>query len=271
MNNLEQLADVAIPKKDKMHMARAGQLKMIKYNQIKLKEELEKYDFEQLADNTTEQEEKRRFLALSYLKNGKNIREVADAVKVSCSSINAWIRQFNKNKLEGLKKADRRKPHLEIYYSQKETFQKQNFQHLADNTTDQEEKRRLLALAYIGEGKSVLEVANALKVSYSSVYAWIRQFNKDNLEGIKKADRRKPHLEIYYSKKEELQQYDFEQLAKSATYENEKKHLLALACLKQGKSVVEISEALKMSQSTIYKLIRRFNHLEDKSCYKQLE
>jgi transposase-like protein len=130
MNNLEQLSNVGMPKKDKMHMARAGQLKMIKYNQIKLKEELEKYDFEQLADNTTEQEEKRRFLALSYLKNGKNIQEVADAVKVSCSSINAWIRQFNKNKLEGLKKADRRKPHLEIYYSQK-----QNFQHLADNTT----------------------------------------------------------------------------------------------------------------------------------------
>jgi transposase len=166
---------------------------------------------------------------------------------------------FIQNNLEGLKEKKARKPRLKIYSSQKEEFAKHNFRKLANHTPDQEEKKRLLALSYLQEGKSIRQVACVVKVSTMSVYNWIKRFNEDAVGGLKEKVRRKIKPRIYRSKKEEFEKHNFHQLANQTTNQVEKRRLLALAYLQEDKHPQEVADALKVSANSIYNWVRRFN------------
>lgn len=57
---------------------------------------------------------------------------------------------------------------------------------------------------------------------------------------------------------EEFQAYDFKQLAKRSTHPRERIRLLAFAHLKDGKSVQEAADAIKVSRNAIYVWLRKF-------------
>lgn len=57
---------------------------------------------------------------------------------------------------------------------------------------------------------------------------------------------------------EEFQAYDFKQLAKRSAHPREKIRLLAFAHLKDGKSVQEAADAVKVSRNAIYVWLRKF-------------
>ena len=150
--------------------------------------EIHHYDFKQLVQKETHPRNKLRLLALAYLKEEKNTVEIADALKVSRTTIYGWIKKFNQNKLEWLEE-ERSKSKFKIYNCQKEKFQKYDFEKLAKNATNESEKRRLLALAFLKNGKNIQEVADELKVSTQSIYNWIKRLNKDGLKGLKRVKR----------------------------------------------------------------------------------
>jgi transposase len=61
---------------------------------------------------------------------------------------------------------------------------------------------------------------------------------------------------------EEFQTYDFKQLAKRSAHPREKIRLLAFAHLKDGKSVQEAANAVKVSRNTVYVWLRKFKKNE---------
>jgi transposase len=259
MNNLEQLSNVKIPKKDKFRSLRPSHLSKMKSKQLKLQDELQNHDFKKLAHRSTSPREKRRLLALAYLKEGKSILEIATILNISDTTAYDCVKRFNQNKLEGLKEKKARKPRLKIYSSQKEEFAKHNFKELANHTTDQEEKKRLLALSYLQEGKNIRQVACVVKVSTMSVYNWIKRFNEDAVSGLKEKIRSKIKPRIYSSKKKEFEKHNFHQLANQTPNQVEKRRLLALAYLQEDKYPQEVANALKVSANSIYNWVRRFN------------
>lgn len=60
----------------------------------------------------------------------------------------------------------------------------------------------------------------------------------------------------------EFQTYDFKQLAKPSTHPREKIRLLAFAHLKDGKSVQEAADAVKVSRNAVYVWLRKFKKNE---------
>jgi len=65
-----------------------------------------------------------------------------------------------------------------------EEFRTYDFKQLAKRSAHPREKIRLLAFAHLKDGKSVQEVADAVKVSRNAVYVWLRKFKKNNLNGL---------------------------------------------------------------------------------------
>jgi transposase-like protein len=60
---------------------------------------------------------------------------------------------------------------------------------------------------------------------------------------------------------EEFQAYDFKQLAKRSTHPRERIRLRAFAHLKDGKSVQEAADAIKVSRNAIYVWLRKFKKI----------
>src|SRR5690606_912096 len=60
----------------------------------------------------------------------------------------------------------------------------------------------------------------------------------------------------------DIQTYDFKQLAKRSAHPREKIRLLAFAHLKDGKSVQEASDAVKVSRNAVYVWLRKFKKNE---------
>jgi transposase len=61
---------------------------------------------------------------------------------------------------------------------------------------------------------------------------------------------------------EELQKHDFKKLAKHSAHPREKIRLLAFAHLKDGKSVQEAADAVKVSRNSLYVWLRNFKKNE---------
>lgn len=85
-------------------------------------EELQSYDFKQLARRSTHPRERIRLLAFAHLQEGKSVQEAADAVKVSRNTVHTWLRKFNKNILNGLKEQGGRGAKPKIPMSESEAF-----------------------------------------------------------------------------------------------------------------------------------------------------
>lgn len=63
-------------------------------SQEMLQEELQKYDFDQLARRETDGRRRLRLLALAHLKDGKNYVEVAQALRTTRHAVMRWQRWF---------------------------------------------------------------------------------------------------------------------------------------------------------------------------------
>lgn len=66
-------------------------------------EELQPYNFKQMAKRSTNPREKIRLLAFAHIQDGKPIQEVAEAVKVSRNAVYVWLKKFRQEGLIGLK------------------------------------------------------------------------------------------------------------------------------------------------------------------------
>jgi transposase len=90
--------------------------------QSTFQKEFQTFDFKHLAKRSAHPREKIRLLAFAHLKDGKSVREAADAVKVSRNAVYVWIRNFKKNELNGLTEKGGRGAKPKIALSESEAF-----------------------------------------------------------------------------------------------------------------------------------------------------
>ena len=67
----------------------------------------------------------------------------------------------------------------------KELLEKCDFTKLYKSSKHPREKNRFLALSHFKEGKTPREIAALLRVTRNTVYAWIRNFKTDGIDGLK--------------------------------------------------------------------------------------
>ena len=83
----------------------------------------------------------------------------------------------------------------------KESFD-HDFSLLAKRSRHPRERMRLLALAHLKDGKSVIEAARAIKVTRNAVYTWLRAFRDKGLDGLKEKGGRGAKLKLPVSEHE---------------------------------------------------------------------
>lgn len=66
-------------------------------------EGIQQYDFDKLAKTEGSARERRRFMAFAHIREGKTFTETAIAVRVKLRTLMNWVKQFKKERLEGLK------------------------------------------------------------------------------------------------------------------------------------------------------------------------
>ncbi len=73
-----------------------------------------------------------------------------------------------------------------------------DFIHLAKTTGKARERMRFLAFAHIQEGKTYIEIAEIIKVSYKTIMQWVKRFQQEGIEGLfdKPGQGNKPHLPL---------------------------------------------------------------------------
>lgn len=64
---------------------------------------IEQYNFTKLAASEGVARERRRFLALAHIQDGKSCSEAARMVKVAPRTVLTWVDKFRKNGIEGLR------------------------------------------------------------------------------------------------------------------------------------------------------------------------
>jgi predicted DNA-binding protein YlxM (UPF0122 family) len=87
--------------KEKIHQLKPD-LETIISKQLAFQKDFQKYNFQQLADNTTHQKDKLQLLTFAYLKKGKGVSEIAEALNISRTVICNWVKKFNQDELEKL-------------------------------------------------------------------------------------------------------------------------------------------------------------------------
>lgn len=77
-----------------------------------------------------------------------------------------------------------------------EGIQQHDFNRLAKTTKNPRERLRFLAFAHIQEGKTYVEVATIMKVTYKTIWDWTKKFTNKGLEGLRDRPGRgcKPNL-----------------------------------------------------------------------------
>lgn len=66
-------------------------------------EDVQRYDFDKLANTTGNARERRRFVAFAHMREGKTFTETAIAVRVKLRTLMNWVKKFKTERLEGLK------------------------------------------------------------------------------------------------------------------------------------------------------------------------
>lgn len=66
-------------------------------------EDVQRYDFDKLANTTGNARERRRFVAFAHIREGKTFTETAIAVRVKLRTLMNWVKKFKTERLEGLK------------------------------------------------------------------------------------------------------------------------------------------------------------------------
>lgn len=87
-----------------------------------LVEEFQKHDFQKLAKHSAHPREKIRLLAFAHLKDGKTVREAAEAVKTCRNALYIWLRNFREYGLNGLKEKGGRGAKPKISMAESEAF-----------------------------------------------------------------------------------------------------------------------------------------------------
>ena len=207
-----------------------------------LSPEIYDHDFAKLAKETKSSAERRRFLALARVVEGKSNAEIVKELKIGENSISKWIKKFNKEGIEGLRGESRgsRVISNEMY--------DYDFIKLAKESKSPLEQRRFLALARVVEGKSNAEIVQELEIGESSIPRWLKRFNEEGIEGLRERDL---SPEIY--------EHDFVKLAEETTYPRERLRFFTLALVAEGKSNVEIVKELKIGKPSIAAWIKKFN------------
>ena len=112
------------------------------------------------------------------------------------------------------------------------------------------------------------KISKEFKITTSSIYYWIEQFNKKELEGLKVKKNRvfKPKIPRGLGK------HDFRKLAEEANTPKEKRRFLVFAYLVEGKSEAEITRDFKITRPSVYNWMRLFKEkgIEGLRC-KRLE
>jgi transposase len=205
------------------------------------------YDFVKLAESTKSPLERRRFLALALIVEGKKNAEIMEELKVGKSSISRWLKKFNEEGIEGLRGERGRVLSPEIYGH--------DFVKLAEATKSSVERRRFLTLARVAEGKSKAEIVEELKIGERVIPNWIKKFNEEGIEGLRVRSRGKNKRVL----SPEIYDHDFVKLAEETKSPLEQRRFLALALIAEGKKNAEIIEELKIVESSISNWIKKFN------------
>ena len=78
-----------------------------------------------------------------------------------------------------------------------EAIKKYFFDKLFKTRGNYRERRRYLAFAHIGEGKSFIETAKMVRVELCTLMNWVDSFRKRGIEGLKDkygGEAKKPHI-----------------------------------------------------------------------------
>ena len=131
---------------------------------------------------------RKKLLAIKYLYEGKSTKEVSRLLQCSEKKLSQWIDKFLIYGLEGL------------IFSSENHLQKQRnnrtcklhetpidwglWQYIYDNCGKEYQKKRLLAIRYLYEGKSRRETSNLLNCNYKTLSNWIDKFISGGLEKL---------------------------------------------------------------------------------------
>lgn len=131
---------------------------------------------------------RKKLLAIKYLYEGKSTKEVSKSLQCSEKKLSQWIDKYLIYGLEGL------------IFSSENYLQKQRknrtcklheihldwglWQYIYENSKKEYQKKRLLAIRYLYEGKSRRETSDLLNCNYKTLSNWIDKFISGGLEKL---------------------------------------------------------------------------------------
>ncbi len=131
---------------------------------------------------------RKKLLAIKYLYEGKSTKEVSKLVHCSEKKLSQWIDKFLMNGLEDLIYS----PENNLHKKQKNRTCKLHeiildwgsWQYIYDNCEKEYQRKRLLAIRYLYEGKSRRETSDLLNCNYKTLSNWIDKFISGGLEKL---------------------------------------------------------------------------------------
>jgi transposase len=169
------------------------------------------------------------------ISQGRDIRLASNKYEIDYSQIYSWLKRFDKEGVEGLRDWTERKPNNRVF-----------------RKTTLEERIEIVNFV-MEHGRDCQVAVKKYGVSYSQVIVWVRNFEKEGVEGLKFKWDKRPKKDKKF-KKNEKNGITFEQRLEAINFAVEQ--ILDLGSGSEG--IRAASEKYGFSYSQIYSWIVRF-------------